>query len=81
MNLSPFFISRTRQNYTKPLTVSAYTLKMKVINILDTFRNFIYVNTYLQINFFMKTRLHNIFKNVNTMGLTKVILESPYKIL
>ena len=57
MNLSTFFISRTRQNYTKPLTVSAYTLKMKVMNILATFRNFIYVNTYLQIKLFHENEI------------------------
>ena len=75
-----FFISRTNQNYRKPLTISESASKIKVI-IPSTSEFCLCQQLFVNKNFSMKTRFYDFFKNANPVTSTKATLESPYKVL
>ena len=74
MKLITVFISKTKQIYTKILTVSEN--RFHFLTLLE-----LYVSSYLQTDFCTKTRLYNIFKTTNAKSLVKTNLESPFKAL
>ena len=65
MNLSTFFISNTRDIYTKLSRFSESSMKIKIRNFS---RNIAYVSNYfISKSFCMETRLCNICKTTNTI--------------
>ena len=49
--------------------------------VLDNFRNFGYISSYLRLNIFAWKRLHNISRTTNATESVKTILKSFYKVL
>ena len=81
MNLATFFYL---QNYTelhKIIISFSKHIKNEGNVTLGTFRNFIYVNSYLLKKLFHENEIGQYFKTANAMSLTKAILESPHKVL
>ena len=66
MKLETFFISSTRLIFTKLLAVSESSIKIKVRFHLTLFE-ILFSSAVIYKNFYMETRLCNIFKTVNAM--------------
>ena len=77
MKLAEFFISSTKLIFAKLLKVSESSIRLGHI------WHFSYFNLLQELfasnNFYMETRLCNIFKTANAITLRKTILESPYE--
>ena len=65
--------------YTNPLNVSETICKLKLMSYWPFFQIVITTEVICKQNYYMNTRLANIFKIVNVMTFVKDILESPYK--
>lgn len=76
MKLTIFYVSRTKHNYTKPLTASENTLKIKVILHWIFFEISLMSAVVYKQKFCMKIRLHNTFKTTNVMMFINTILEN-----
>ena len=77
MKLAMFFISSTKRIFTKLLSFSKSSVKIKVRSHGALFL-ILFQQLFANNDFCMETRLWNIFKTANAMTLTKTILESPY---
>ena len=67
--------------YTNPLNVSETICKLKLMSYWPFFQILITTEVICKQNYYMNTRLANIFKIVNVMTFVKDILESPYKVI
>lgn len=76
MKLTIFYVSRVKHNYTKLLTASENTLKIKVILHWIFFEISHMSVVVCKQKFCMKIRLHNTFKTTNVMMLINTILEN-----
>ena len=77
MKLTMFFISSTKRIFTKLLSFSESSIKIKARSHWALFL-ILLQQLFANNDFCMETRLCNIFKTANAMTLTKIILESPY---
>ena len=74
MKLRTFSISRTKEIYAKTI-VSEYIFKLKAMRLINIFRIFAYISSYLQTKTCKKARLCNIFEATNAKTLIKAILQ------
>ena len=75
------FISRTKQNYTKPLTISERASKIKVILPSTLFRILPMSAVICKQKLLHETRLYNFFKTTNAVTSNKATLENLRKVL
>ena len=82
MKLTTCFILKTKQIYTKTLTVSESTFKIKLMSAWTLFSKFcLRQQFFANKDFYTNKRFCNIFKTTNTKKLIKAISESSSKFL
>ena len=82
MKLTTCFILKTKQIYTKTLTVSESTFKIKLMSAWTLFSKFcLRQQFFANKDFYTNKRFCNIFKTTNTKKLIKAISESSNKFL
>ena len=79
MELTTFFILRTRQIQTKPLFVSESTFKIKAISLLIFSAILLWSALICKQRLFHKNEIVQFFKTTNTKTLIETILKSNYK--
>ena len=77
MKLKTVFISRTKQNYTKPVTISERASKIKVILSSTLFPNFAYVSSYLSKKLLHKNDIVHFFQNYKGCQIKHGLFRKP----